>query len=320
MGGVPASFNAKTTVEERRLQDEEIDDSFLSLDEVTDGPPNSPTAASTSTSDSEDTTGASTSASSADCASITDTVCAMEGVTFFCDVLKEMMLIPASTSEDDSSDMSNVTASKYVVRRHLDDNELEVLLKDESKEFTVFVPTDAAFTKVETAFAALTEEEAGRVVMFHFYEGMLLTSDTLECGEKITSMNGNGDASRTKCKGDNKYQNGNGNTKTGTMPEIAAVDMMACNAVIHTLDEVMFPVSLSQLEEADSSDDSSGDMSNVTASKGVLPAIVAKVPAVAGTAYANTAGALGTAYGNTVGAMGTAYGTAVAAVHNAWSF
>merc|ERR1712161_150552 len=112
MGGVPASFIAKTTVEERRLQDEEIDDSFLSLDEVTDGPPNSPTAAS---------------ASSADCASITDTVCAMEGVTFFCDVLKEMMLIPASTSEDDSSDMSNVTSSKGYgsgYRRHLDDNEL----------------------------------------------------------------------------------------------------------------------------------------------------------------------------------------------------
>merc|ERR1712238_320119 len=173
----------------------------------------------------------------------------------------------------------------------------------------VFVPTDDAFTKVEMGFAALTEEEAGRVVMFHFYEGMLLTSDTLACGEKITSMNGNGDASRTKCKGENKYQNGNGNTKTGTMPEIAAVDMMACNAVIHTLDEVMFPVSLSQLEEEDSSDDSSGDMSNVTASKGVLPGIVAKVP-----------GAVGTAYGNTVGALGTAYGTAVAAVHNAWSF
>merc|ERR1712238_322281 len=186
-GGVPASFNAKTTVEERRLQDEEIDDSFLSLDEVTDGPPNSPTAASTSASasDSEDTPATAASASSADCASITDTVCAMEGVTVFCDVLKKMMLIPVSTTSeddnnkssssssdsDDSSDMSNVTASKYVglagYRRHLgfasdDASELEALLNDESKEFTVFVPTDDAFAKVETAFAALNEEEAGR--------------------------------------------------------------------------------------------------------------------------------------------------------------
>merc|ERR1712238_214790 len=92
----------------------------------------------------------------------------------------------------------------------------------------------------------------GRVIMFHIYEGMMLISDTLDCGEKIISMNDNGDASRTKCMGDNKYQNGNGNTKTGTMPEIATADTRACNGVIHTLDAVMFPVSLSQLE-ADSS-------------------------------------------------------------------
>merc|ERR1711865_5527 len=105
---------------------------------------------------------------------------------------------------------------------------------------------------------------------FHFYEGMLLTSDALECGEKISSMNEKGDESRTKCKGDNKYQNGNGNTKTGTMPEmLIPADTMACNGVIHTLDEVMFPVSLSQLEADSSSDESEDDMSNVTASKGV---------------------------------------------------
>merc|ERR1711865_975907 len=144
------------------------------------------------------------------------------------------------------------------------------------------------------------------------YEGMLLTSDTLKCGEKIISMNGHGDASRTKCKGDNKYQNGNGNTKTGTMPEIAAADMMACNGVIHTLDEVMFPVSLSQLEE-DSSDDSSGDMSNVTASKGILSGIKdpgagivsgIKVPGAGIVSGIKVPGA-----GMVGGALNTAYGT-----------
>merc|ERR1712238_614056 len=144
-------------------------------------------------------------------------------------------------------------------------------------------------------------------------------SDTLACGEKIISMNGNGDASRTKCKGDNKYQNGNGNTKTGTMPEIAAVDMMACNAVIHTLDEVMFPVSLSQLEEADSSDDSSGDMSNVTASKGVLPGLIPSIgnpiPSIGNplNAVSGAIGSLG------VPSLAGVYGTATGAIDTALS-
>merc|ERR1712085_49837 len=119
---------------------------------------------------------------------------------------------------------------------------------DESEVFTLFVPTDAAFAEIAEAFDTLSDAEAGRVIMFHMYSGMLLTSDKLACSETITSMNKMSDASRTKCKNDGKkYQNGNGNTKTGSMPEIDTADHMACNGVIHTLDHVMFPVSLSQL-------------------------------------------------------------------------
>merc|ERR1712238_619602 len=116
-----------------------------SEDEVTNGPPNSPTGTSASASSSEDTTAA--SASSADCASITDTVCAMEGVTMFCELLKS------------------------------DDSDLEATLNDESEEFSLFAPTDAAFAKISTAFEQLSDEEAGRVIMFHMYSGMMLTSD-----------------------------------------------------------------------------------------------------------------------------------------------
>jgi len=262
---------------------------------VTEGPPNSPTGASASASDSEDTSAASAAAfaSSADCASIVDTVCAMEGVTVFCDVLTERMLILASSTSEDA-DLSPSKGLPFGRPRRLSEDVDDALgLNDASKEFTLFVPTDTAFAKTATAFEQLSDEEAGRVVMFHLYEGMMLTSDKLACGEKIISMNENGDASRTKCgsDGNKKYQNGNGNTKTGTLPEIASADTMACNGVIHTLDAVMFPVSLSQLlEEADASSSSasadssdsnetlsasyeldddydSSDMSNVTVSK-----------------------------------------------------
>jgi len=165
-----------------------------------------------------------TAASSGDCASITDTVCAMEGVTVFCDLLQNPMETDAFGIED------------------------------ASEEFTLFVPTDAAFAIIADTFETLSDAEAGRVIMFHMYSGMMLTSDKLACSETITSMNEMSDASRTKCNknGDGKkYQNGNGNTKTGSMPEIDTADHLACNGVIHTLDHVMFPVSLAQLHADD---------------------------------------------------------------------
>ena len=79
----------------------------------------------------------------------------MEGVTVFCELLK------------------NPNAFGF---------------EDESEEFTLFVPTDAAFAEIADAFETLSDAEAGRVIMFHMYAGMLLTSDTLACSETITSM------------------------------------------------------------------------------------------------------------------------------------
>jgi len=46
-----------------------------------------------------------------DCASIVDTVCAMEGTTVFCEVLKERMLNPAATSEEDNNKSSSSSLS-----------------------------------------------------------------------------------------------------------------------------------------------------------------------------------------------------------------
>merc|ERR1719148_674013 len=219
-----------------------------------------------------DTTLAAYAADNGDCASITDTVCAMEGVTVFCELLqnpKRRHLYHHATDEDTDVDteavaMSSPTgASTSGSSDGADDDATEHFasafgFEDASEEFTLFVPTDAAFAEIADAFETLSDAEAGRVIMFHMYAGMLLTSDTLACSETITSMNEMRDASRTKCKNDGKkYQNGNGNTKTGSMPEIDTADHMACNGVIHTLDHVMFPVSLSQLHADDTAEMSS---------------------------------------------------------------
>mmetsp|Transcript_10099 Transcript_10099/g.11534 ORF Transcript_10099/g.11534 Transcript_10099/m.11534 type:complete len:262 (-) Transcript_10099:203-988(-) len=210
-----------------------------------------------------------TSEDSGNCTSITDTVCAMEGVTVFCELLQNpkrrhlglMDTNSSPTDEDTDADTEAVTmssptgASASGSSDGSDDTEdfaSAFGFDDESEEFTLFVPTDAAFAEISEKFETLSDAEAGRVIMFHMYSGMMLTSDKLACSEVITSMNEMSDVSRTKCKNDGKkYQNGNGNTKTGSMPEINTADHMACNGVIHTLDHVMFPVSLSQLHADD---------------------------------------------------------------------
>jgi len=221
----------------------------------------------------EDTTTAAAAASSDDCTSITDTVCAMEGVTVFCELLKNPKrrhlgynTITKSTSTDEFPDavaMSSPTGAS--ASSDGADFASAFGFEDESEEFTLFVPTDAAFAEIADAFETLSDAEAGRVIMFHMYSGMLLTSDKLACSETITSMNEMSDASRTKCKNDGKkYQNGNGNTKTGSMPEIDTADHMACNGVIHPLDHVMFPVLLSQLHADDTAEMSSHDNAGET--------------------------------------------------------
>jgi hypothetical protein len=80
----------------------------------------------------------------------------------------------------------------------------------------------------------------------------MLSYDNLVCGETLTSQSE--DESQTKCDknpGDNgnnetvvKYQNGNGNTKHGSLPKITTNNVMACSRIIHVIDHDMFPVML----------------------------------------------------------------------------
>jgi len=309
-GGVPAS-TAKNA-EERRLgiwpgssdlatdmnatssstssdDMDDMDDMDMDMDSnVTDSTSASASASASADASSDTTTTAASASASAsssgDCASITETVCAMEGVTVFCELLQnetarrrrhrglkadlglmgqssdlaDDMMNSTSTdttgaSADDTDAMSSPTGASASASSDGSTEEIstELGLDDDSEVFTLFVPTDDAFAEIASVFETLSDAEAGRVIMFHMYQGMMLTADKLECGEKLTSMNEMGDMSRTKCTGDKKYQTGNGNTKTGTMPEIDTADHLACNGVIHTLDYVMFPVSLSQLHSDD---------------------------------------------------------------------
>jgi uncharacterized surface protein with fasciclin (FAS1) repeats len=148
--------------------------------------------------------------------STVDTICDMDDSSVFCSIV------------------SNVTE---------DTPELGISL--EENDYTIFVPTDAAFALVADTLKELSAAEVSRIIFFHFYEGSMLTYDELNCGEKLVSLSNDGriDDSRTKCNEDGKYQKGTGNRE---WPRISSMDYMACTAVIHTIDHVMFPVYLSQ--------------------------------------------------------------------------
>jgi len=126
-----------------------------------------------------------------------------------------------------------------------------------TKEYTVFIPDDTAWTLFQPSMAGLSEEEVGRIVSFHFYEGIELTYNELECGETLTAVTG--DTSRTKCDqghgADIKHQNGNGNTIQESLPTITNVDIDFCQGVAHTIDHLMLPVHLEEFVPVGSSED-----------------------------------------------------------------
>merc|ERR1711865_154153 len=167
-----------------------------------------------------------------ECKSIGDALCGMENSEKMCLLVKEIM------AEDD--DLASLFAD------------------NEKQKFTIFVPNDEAFDLVEQELKELDENEVGRILMFHFYNNMQLSYDALVCSELLKSMNDEGDSSRTKCDdgGAIKYQNGNGNTKHGSMPRIAKNDVAACNAALFSLDHVMFPVHLEEFGRSSGGGDS----------------------------------------------------------------
>jgi len=154
---------------------------------------------------------------------------------------------------------------KYFLSSGVD---FENRLEDNDNSFTVFVPNDAAWKLVEQAIdAGLKTEKVERIINFHIYENTSLSYDELECNEVL--MSHSGDTSRTKCDrsliapftrspssslqqtfgsvGMIKSQNGNGNNKLGLLPTIISTDLVACNGIIHGIDQVMMPVVLEKI-------------------------------------------------------------------------
>jgi len=108
--------------------------------------------------------------------------------------------------------------------------------------WTVFAPTDEAFTKLDDALdggiASVSDNLLFKILQFHVVKDQVLHSNDLSCEpDNNLVMALNGKESRTLCKDDVPYgQKGGGNDD---VVDFVAVDIDACNGVVHTIEGVL---------------------------------------------------------------------------------
>jgi len=108
--------------------------------------------------------------------------------------------------------------------------------------WTLFAPTDEAIKNSGLVIDDVTAYAAIRLLMFHEVKGQALTASDLICdaGENLIEM-GSGQATRTICSKDSPIgQKGGGNASPALF---MGDEIVACNGVIHIIDEVLLPPS-----------------------------------------------------------------------------
>lgn len=151
-----------------------------------------------------------------DCESVLDIICKLQNTRTFCEMVKTVT----------------------------DENALLLDGISGGSPYTVFAPTDTAFEQTPQ-LEELSSEEKNRLLMFHFYENVVMTTDDLACQTKLTSLTG--DTSRVKCRRKSagvytKYQRGQGNKDLDDYPLIDFKSKIACSGIIHRLDHVLLPI------------------------------------------------------------------------------
>jgi uncharacterized surface protein with fasciclin (FAS1) repeats len=101
--------------------------------------------------------------------------------------------------------------------------------------WTVFAPMNDAF---EAAPPFPEGTDIGFVLRGHMVPGVAIPFEDLVCTERIEMANG--EDTRTVCRDDTTYQKGKGNSDD-IRPEIISFNNLACNGIIHVVDQVILP-------------------------------------------------------------------------------
>jgi hypothetical protein len=127
-------------------------------------------------------------------------------------------------------------------------NRVPTIVTIDVVQYTVFGPTNAAFSKLPKATTNFLFSDKGTdmlrdIVRYHIIENRRIIYQDLVC-DKSFSMT-NGEDTRTKCRNDGftKFQVGDGNTirPVDDEPQIVFKDIFVANGVLHVVDEVILP-------------------------------------------------------------------------------
>lgn len=120
--------------------------------------------------------------------------------------------------------------------------------------FTVFAPTDTSFSS-ET----LPPEILTFILLQHVISGSAISSSDLSCDQEV--MMATGEPSKITCGEESVFFiGGDGNVDPDTLPTIIAPDLLACNGIIHSIDQLILPgISETVDEDGDDMDDIAGE-------------------------------------------------------------
>lgn len=109
-------------------------------------------------------------------------------------------------------------------------------------DFTIFAPVNAAFDSLPEEVADALAEDDGLltdVILYHAVPGYELRADGLLCDGDVTMANF--EDTTTVCTSEGIFQVGPGNDPDA-YPQIIARDGVACNGIIHAIDEIILPI------------------------------------------------------------------------------
>ena len=143
-----------------------------------------------------------------ECETLVDVICDLPQFEILCALVGDAGLVDALSGEDD---------------------------------FTIFAPVNSAFEGLpeDLAESVITDAELLEFVLLsHAYSGELFSFD-LTCGGEIAMVSTA--ETTTACEGDDLFQVGGANS-ADALPKIISADGVACNGVIHAIDNVIIPV------------------------------------------------------------------------------